>query len=214
MSTIEYLENKLGSFAARIEPYIARYEPVFRKIGETVVAVVTFLFGATISLASGGFLIIAGYGMSLSDAVMQAQNGGQPASDTRIGLLILSAFAIAGLIWSLHTLHDLFHPHQKQAGRIAELESELSSLETRLIGAEQFASEADEHADEAEWMRQALDCISDVFRIEGVLDAARKASRRALHPDMHPGASAAEIHELTEKFQMAEAIFDRFSPAS
>jgi hypothetical protein len=207
----EYLENKLGSFAAFIEPYIERYEPIVRKIGETVVSVVIFLFGAVISLASGGFLIIAGYGMSLPDAVMQAQTGGQPASDTRIGLLILSAFAIAGLIFALHLLHDLFRPHKKQAARIAALESELSRTEEQLIGAEQYAGDADERAAEAEWATHAIAAVADVFRIDGVLEAAQRAARKALHPDSHPGASAAEIREMTARFQQVEAVFSNFA---
>ena len=142
---------------------------------------------------------------------MMMQNGGQSPSDTRLGLVILSAFALAGLIWGLHILHDWFRPHQKQAGRIAALESELSSLETRCFAAEQYADEAAEEAGAAKWMGDALAAVADVFKIDGVLEAARRAARKALHPDAHPGTSEHEIRDLTARFQHAEAVFDRFS---
>jgi hypothetical protein len=198
------------SMITRVKPWIERIEPCARRVYEIIVSVVTFCWGSALTLASGGFLILAGYGMSLPDATMMMQNGGQPASDTRIGLLILSAIALAGLIWGLRVLYDWFRPRENHQ-RVAD-------LETRLITAEQFAAEAQERADyaseyaeEKEWATHALAAVAEVFRIEGVLDAARKAARKALHPDAHPGVSEQDIRDLTERFQMAEAVFARFS---
>jgi hypothetical protein len=212
--TIDYREF----FAERVEPFFVEYvQPVVRKIGKTVVSAVKFSFGAALTLAASGFLIIAGYLFSLTDAAMRLANGDQPPSDTRDGLLLLSAIALGALIWGLHILHDWRHPHGQDANaaaRVADLEIKLRAAEAELIEAEQFedeAAEAVQFAEETKWAINAIAAVADVFKIDGVLEAARRACRKALHPDSHPGASADEIHDLTERFQRAEAVFSNFS---
>jgi hypothetical protein len=202
--TIDYREF----FAERVEPFFVEYvQPVVRNIGKTVVSAVKFSFGAALTLAASGFLILASYGLSLPDATMMMQNGGQPASDTRVGLLILSAIALGVLIYGLRVLYDWFRPRENRE-RVADLEIKLRAAEAELFEAEQFA----QAAGEAEWMREALGVIEDVFHIPGVCAAARKAARRATHPDSYPGASEQELREHAERFQMCEAVFSRFQP--
>ena len=71
---------------------------------------------------------------------------------------------------------------------------------------------ASESAADTEWMREAIAAVNYVFRIPGVVEAARRAARKALHPDTaQPDTGPDEIRDLTERFQMAEAVFDRFS---
>lgn len=191
------------------ERMIERVEPFAffaRKVWEIVVYVVTLCCGTALTFVGAVSLIFAAAMLRLPDAVLWLRLQGHWASvsDQRNALTLLGATGIAVLIWGLHTLHDLFRPHGQNRQRVAELESQLRE-------AEQFADEAAESAADAEWMRDTLAAVEHLFSIPGVLEAARKAARKALHPDGHPGASADEIHDLTERFQMAEAVFDRFS---
>ena len=188
-----------------IESMIARVEPFARRAWDITVSTVTFCCGSIFTLGGGGLAVMAAGLLALPDYVLRQYIGqASPISDQRAGLVLLAAFGVIGLISGLHTLHDWFQPHNHQAKRVAELESQLRE-------AEQFADEAAQSAAEAEWMRDTLAAVEHLFGIPGVPEAARKAARKALHPDGHPEASADEIHDLTEQFQMAEAVFDRFS---
>jgi len=188
-----------------VKSMIARAAPVTRKIWDTTVSVVTFCRGSTFTLGGGGLAVITAGLLALPDYVLRQYIGqGSPISDQRAGLVLFAAFGVIGLTSGLHTLHDWFHPHNQQTKRVTELESQLRE-------AEQFANEAAESAAEAEWMRDTLAAVEYLFGIPGVLETARKAARKSLHPDGHPEAGPDEINDLTERFQMAEAVCDRFS---
>ena len=191
------------------ERMIARAAPVARKVYEIVVYVATLCCGTVLTFVGIVSLIFAAAMLRLPDAALWVSLQGHWASvsDQRNALVALSAAGIAVLIWGLHTLHDLFRPH----GQDARAAARVAALEIQLREAEQFADEAAESAAEAGWMRDTLAAVEYLFGIPGVLGAARKAARKALHPDTRPGASADEIHDLTERFQMAEAVCDRFS---
>jgi hypothetical protein len=191
------------------ESAIARVEPFARKIYNATLSFLTFCWGSVLTLAGSGVAILAAIELRLPDAVLLLQNSRHPpppVSDIRTALVGFVAGGVGVLIWGLHTLerHNWFQPHNQQAERVAELESQLRE-------AEQFADEAAQSAAGAEWMRDTLAAVEHLFSIPGVLDAARKAARKALHPDGHPGVGPDEIRDLTEEFQMAESVFDRFS---
>src|SRR5262249_42447031 len=119
-------------------------------------------------------------------------------------LLVILTAAIVGMIGGLQTLYDLSLSRESRR-RIAALEFRLHEAEQRA------AAVSGGSAADIEGMREALAAIEHVFRIPGVVEAARRAARKALHPDGHPEAGADEIAELTKRFQSAEAVFDRFS---
>jgi hypothetical protein len=211
------VESKARLFVERVGFFVERFEPVVRRVQEIIIAAVKFGVGAGLAFGAAFFLLGISILLRLPDAELWQEMQGSWGSVTgqRTALVIFGAVAIAAMIFGLHTLHDLFRPHKKQAGRIAELEIKLRAAEAELFEAEQFedeAAEAVQAAGEAEWMHEALASIADVFKIDGVLDAARKAARKALHPDSHPGASAQEIGELTARFQHAEEVFSHFQP--
>lgn len=185
---------------------IARAAPVTRKVWDIAVSTVTFCWGGALTLAGGGVAILAATQLRLPDAVLLLHDGRHPppVSDIRDAMLFFIAVGVGVLISGLHILHDWRHPHRQQAERIA-------ALETELIAATQFAVEAEQRAENTGWAIDALAAIEDVFRLDGVLEAARRAARKALHPDGHPGAAEFEIRDLTERFQAAEAVFDRLA---
>jgi hypothetical protein len=190
-----------------IESVIERVEPFARKVCKLASFAVTLCYGGALTLAAVGVAILAALQLHLPDATLLLQQVGDnppsSVSDVRDGLLFLVAAAVAVMVWGLHKLHDLFRPHENR--------QRVAALEIRLREAEQFAAIAAESTTDIEWMREALAAVEHVFSIPGVVEAARKAARKALHPDGHPGAGADEIHELTRRFQSAEAVFDRFS---
>jgi hypothetical protein len=191
------------------ESVIERIAPVARKVYEIVVYVATLCCGTVLTFAGIVSLIFAAAMLRLPDAALWVSLQGHWASvsDQRNALVALGTAGIAVLIWGLHVLHDLFRPH----GQNTHAAKRVIALESQLREAEQFADEAAQCAAEAEWMRDTVAAVEHLFSIPGVLETARKAARKALHPDGHPGASESEIHDLTEQFQMAEAVFDRFS---
>jgi hypothetical protein len=183
------------------------------KVKKFVRAVVIVGFGGALTGGGAFFLLGVAILLRLPDAELwpQMQGDWRSITDQRTALVILGAFAIAALIWGLRVLYDFWQPRENSE-HVATLENQLIEVQQFAEAAEHRADETAQAAVEAEWMRHALACISDVFRIEGVWDAARKAARRALHPDMHPGASPDEISELTARFQHAEEVFSRFQP--
>jgi hypothetical protein len=191
------------------ESVIDRAAPVVRKVYEIVVYVVTLCCGTVLTFVGIVSLIFSAAMLRLPDAVLWLRLQGHWASvsDQRNALTLLGAAGVVVLIYGLHLLHDLFRPH----GQDTHAAARVAALENQLREAEQFADEAAQSAAEAEWMRDTLAAVEYLFGIPGVLKAARKAARKALHPDGHPEASPDEIHDLTERFQMAEAVFDRFS---
>lgn len=184
------VESKARLFVERVGFFVERFEPGARRVWEITVSAVKLAVGSALTLVGGGFLILAGYKSLLSDAVLLAQDGRNPPpplTDIRGGLLLIGTVGLGFLIWGLHRLHDWAWPHN--GPRVAELECQVSSLETELFAAEQFAGEAEQRADKAsqfaadrEWATHAVAAVADVFKIDGVLEAARRACRKALHP--------------------------------
>jgi hypothetical protein len=192
----------------------------FRKF---VRSAVTFAFAGTMIAGGAFFTLITIIALQFPDAVLlQQADDPSPASlsGTRIALAVFLAVFVVVTIRGWDRLKRWLRPHaEQQPERAADLEIQLRTAESRLWAfqqsaaeAEQRAAEAAQAAGEAEWMHEALASIADVFRIDGVLEAARRACRKALHPDSHPGASEQKIRELTESFQHAEEVFSHFQP--
>jgi hypothetical protein len=189
---------------------VDRVHPLARKAIEILVSATKLCAAGALMIFGAVFGIAAAMQLRLTDAALLQQAHGSPptsATDERTVLLLLVGAGVVVMIWGLHRLHDWFRPHQQQAQRVAQLERELhhevEQLENELHEATQFAEEAAGALD-------ALAAVETVLKIPGVCEAARKAARKVLHPDGHPGASDREIRDLTERFQMAEAVFDRF----
>jgi len=189
------------------ESLIERAEPFGRTARKTLVFIAKFAFGCALTLIGGLIATLAATRLRLPDAALLLQHSGRApvsVSALRNELMIIMTVAVGVLITGLHTLDNLFRSHE-DGQRIAELELRLREAEHRADAA------AIECAADTEWMREALGAAVYLFSIPGVVEAARKATRKALHPDAHPEASADELRDLTERFQMAEAVFDRFS---
>jgi hypothetical protein len=169
------------------------------------------LCGALALMAGGAFMTFAAIVvLQLPDAALRQLDGGSPSPDELAGDRVILAFVMAMFVVMAMRGWDRFkrwcQPRDENARRVAELERQLSE-----VG--QFADEAAQFAAEAEGAREALAEVAVVFGIPGVLEAARRAARKALHPDSFPGASADEVRDLTERFQFAESVFDHFSNA-
>jgi hypothetical protein len=191
------------------ESLIARVEPFALVIANFVRSAVRLCIALALMAGGAVSAAVAIVELQLSDAALLQQIDGHAPPSLSGQRLVLALLLAAFVVMALRGW-DRFkrwcQPRDQHARRVAE-------LERQLIEVGQFADDAAQSAAEAEWARDALEAVADVFKIPGVLDAARKAARKALHPDAHAGASEPEIRDLTERFQMAEAVFDRFSNA-
>ncbi len=171
-----------------------------------IASALTLCFGGALTIAGGVGGMFAAIMLSLPDKVL-LEHSGRPVGEQRIALVIVLGVGVVLLIWGLLVLKDwqqlrsvaalLDRLPNQHAHRVAELEGELRV-------AVRFAEEAESAFD-------TLAAVEEVFSIEGVLDAARKAARKALHHDTRPGASESETRDLTERFQRADALFDSFA---
>ena len=195
------------------------WELVGFNIGRFIIAAVTLCRAVAMTLS--GVLVSLFFAVMslLPDAALVHDDASSPAAVAG-GRFVLIVALVAGIVITMRGLGRLrrwFRPHDPETMQvIAQLENDLHEAEqfAAEAGAEagQAAEEARNFAAAAEWAHDTFARIDQVFRIPGVLDAARKAARIATHPDTAPaGASPAEIRDLTERFQMAEAVFDRFS---
>ena len=191
------VESKARLFVERVGFFVERFEPVVRRVREIIVSAVKFGVGAGLAFGAAFFLLGISVLLRLPDAElwqeMQGSWGSVTASRSGAGDLRHGGLDCRDDLRPASASRPCSRPHNETAGRIADLEIKLRAAEAELIEAEQFedeAAEAVQFAEETKWAINAIAAVADVFKIDGVLEAARRACRKALHPDSHPGASA------------------------